>query len=491
VNQQLNIIALCEGEARLIANSCQFLAILPDLAIRLWASTAEIADLPVTGLHYCNIAEGQVPSELPNSKTAVAIFASLASARKFGALSGTSFSTIYINNRLAMAEPAAAGNLDWEKLAQGMELCYLADEADLVSPISHDKLKEITDISAYLAKDNPQCLLLTTNHQMVLASINTEFHAWDILHPELNAINLDIGLAQEPHDHVLYKLQAIQKLIVKHGQLDLRKKGISILRSLGKDDRHAYSFFARKYDEYMMHVDYEHWIRKILQWFKEHSPRPLHRIFELACGTANVSSLLVSMGYDVSASDLSPIMLDEAWQKPFKPLLFQGSLTDPLPGKDYDLILCLFDSINYLLNPVDITRMLEQVYQALAPRGLLIFDISTRANSEENFYDTCSLTRYQDGIMVHNAWYEESQMLQKSSLRFFRKAALGYSQHHEIHMQRVYLSRDLVRLINNSKLQIKGMYSLERVANLYPRSLDRIDEKYTRIFFVLGRDTDD
>lgn len=489
--QQLNIIALSKGEARLIANACRFLAILPDLAIRLWASTAELADLPVTSLHYCNIDEGQVPAELTSHKASITLFASLASAGKYGVLSGNPFSTIYIHNRLTMAEPAVASKLDWNKLTQDMELYSLEDEDTIVPPMLQGKLKELQDISVYLAKDNPQSLLLTTNHQMVLAAINTEFHAWDILHPELNAINLGIGLALEANDHVLYKLQAIQKLIGKHSHLDLRTNGISILRSLGKDDRHAYSFFARKYDEYMMHVDYEHWIRKILQWFKEHSRRPLHRVFELACGTANVSSLLISMGYDVSASDLSPFMLDEAWHKPFKPQLFQGSLTDPLPGKDFDLILCLFDSINYLLNPVDITRMLEQVYQALALQGLFIFDISTRANSEDNFYDTCSLTRYQDGIMVHNAWYEESQMLQKSSLRFFRKATLGYSQLHEIHMQRVYLSRDLVRLINNSKLKIKGMYSLERVANLYPRSLDRIDEKFTRIFFVLGRDTDD
>lgn len=488
--QRINIISLCPGEATLIASACRFLAIIPNLDIYLYANAEELSDLPDTCLHYSSIAAGQFSQESGTHFTAISAFSSLTSAKLYSNLVNKPFSTVYIQKHLAIAEPDAFSDIVWSQYAQGMELCCLAEDSNLMLPHSADRIIIIPDVTAFLAQDRSQSLLLTSNHQMILAAINTDFPAWDILHPELNAINLGTDLTPEANDHILYKLHAIQRLILKKGSLDIENQGISTFRALGKDDKHAYSFFARKYDAYMLHVDYEHWVNKILHWYREHSRRPLHRIFELACGTANVSSLLVSLGYEVSASDLSPIMLDEAWKKPFKPRLYQGSLTYPLPERNNDLILCLFDSINYLLNPREITQMLDQAYQALAPQGLLIFDISTRANSEENFFDTCSLTRYPDGVMVHNAWYEEAQMLQKSSLRFFRKAALGYSQLHEIHMQRVYLCRDLIRMINDSNLTIKGLYSLERVANLYPRSLDRIDEKFTRIFFVLGRETD-
>ena len=90
--------------------------------------------------------------------------------------------------------------------------------------------------------------------------------------------------------------------------------------------------------------------------------------------------------------------------------------------------------------------------------------------------------------MVHHAWFEELQMLQKSSLRYFNKEIVGYSQQHELHIQKVYLSGDIASLISSSKLSLKAIYSLDSDRNLYPRHLQAADDKYTRLFFILKKE---
>ncbi|MDY0152789.1 MAG: class I SAM-dependent methyltransferase, partial [Candidatus Cloacimonas sp.] len=253
-------------------------------------------------------------------------------------------------------------------------------------------------------------------------------------------------------------------------------------------DKHAYSFFARHYDEYMAHVDYELWITRILIWQKQYSTLQLKRVLELACGTANVSNRLVHKGYAVDACDLSAEMLIVAESKAMKPHLYQASLIDEIPQKGYDLILCMFDSVNYLTKASELSTMLTQVHRALADNGLYIFDVSTFANSEENFEDICSMTRTRNGYLVHQAWFEALHMKQKSSLNYFRKELIGFSHHYEQHQQQVYMCHELIELINNSPLKLLAIHSTESSMNFYPKHLNGIDNKYFRLFFVLRKE---
>ncbi len=90
--------------------------------------------------------------------------------------------------------------------------------------------------------------------------------------------------------------------------------------------------------------------------------------------------------------------------------------------------------------------------------------------------------------MVHQAYFESSQLLQISNLHFFKKIFLGYNLQTEHHQQRVYLTYELIELINNSPLKLIAIHSIEIPKNLYPRHLSSIDDKYDRLFFILQKD---
>lgn len=253
------------------------------------------------------------------------------------------------------------------------------------------------------------------------------------------------------------------------------------------DGSGAYGFFADRYDDYMAHVDYDLWYSKLINWHKSYSGRPHQKVLELACGTANVACRFVQSGSQVDACDISYQMLENAFRKELKPNLYQASLTDPIPGRDYDLILCLFDSINYLSYKAQISTCLEEVAKALAEGGLFIFDISTLLNSMENFFDTCHWVKERDSGLVHQSSYEMGQRRQTSQLSLFKRWGASYSLQEEEHHQRVYMVQELIELIQDSPLQIKAVHSTNHKANFYPKKISGLDHRHYRLFFILTK----
>lgn len=249
----------------------------------------------------------------------------------------------------------------------------------------------------------------------------------------------------------------------------------------------SYGFFADRYDNYMAHVDYDMWFNLIQNWQRVYGGGKCQRILELACGTAAVSSRFVQSGAEVFACDLSAQMLENAAKRPLKPHLYQASLIDPIPHRDLDLIICVFDSINYLSHPNQISKCLEQIKPALADNGLFIFDISTLLNSMENFSDECNLVRERDGMMVHEAFYESGKRHQVSRLELFQQWGAGYIHRSETHNQRVYLAGELVQLIQDANMKLRAVHSTDGKANLYPKKMQGIDHRFYRLFFVVSK----
>ncbi|HWP60336.1 MAG TPA: methyltransferase domain-containing protein [Candidatus Acidoferrales bacterium] len=104
-------------------------------------------------------------------------------------------------------------------------------------------------------------------------------------------------------------------------------------------------------------------------------------LFELACGTGEILKLL-SPDYDVAGLDRSPQMLAIARRKlPGIPLFRQDMVAFDLDRR-FDVILCVYDSINHVLRFSDWKKIFRRAAAHLAGNGLFIFDINTIAKFE-------------------------------------------------------------------------------------------------------------
>lgn len=104
---------------------------------------------------------------------------------------------------------------------------------------------------------------------------------------------------------------------------------------------------------------------------------PHGRIMELACGSGEITIALAKDGYQMHGSDRSEDMLRQAKRKAGSELV-EWSCMDMRQFHDnamYDGILCLCDSLNYLLREADITQLLREVYAHLRLGGIFLFDM--------------------------------------------------------------------------------------------------------------------
>ncbi len=99
-------------------------------------------------------------------------------------------------------------------------------------------------------------------------------------------------------------------------------------------------------------------------------------VLELGCGTG---SLLARLDTDaeVWGLDRSPAMLALAAAKVPWARLVEGDMADFSLGRRFDVVLCVFDSLNHLLAVGRWVSLLEAAHAHLDEGGLLAFDVNT------------------------------------------------------------------------------------------------------------------
>ncbi|PZM85582.1 hypothetical protein DLH72_01925 [Candidatus Gracilibacteria bacterium] len=108
-------------------------------------------------------------------------------------------------------------------------------------------------------------------------------------------------------------------------------------------------------------------------------------ILELACGTGTVAKELIKSGFSYTGLDINQNMLAKA-EKNLNSLnkgntdgfkLILGDMTNFDLKKEFDLILCNYNSICHLLSWEDWQKFFKNSYNHLKKGGLLVFDINT------------------------------------------------------------------------------------------------------------------
>ena len=129
--------------------------------------------------------------------------------------------------------------------------------------------------------------------------------------------------------------------------------------TLESDATRAYAVLAPVYDLLTAEYAYGPWLGAIERVAREDGLRG-HRLLDVGCGTGKSFMPLLERGFDVTACDISPEMVELARQK-------SGDRADvyvadmrrlPVFG-EFDLITCIDDAINHLLDP-------GEVYEAFA-----------------------------------------------------------------------------------------------------------------------------
>lgn len=248
----------------------------------------------------------------------------------------------------------------------------------------------------------------------------------------------------------------------------------------------AYTKLAEIYDAVMDEVDYDLWADYIDALMLYHHPDP-QTVMELACGTGSLALSLDELEcYDIWGTDKSPQMIARARQKNTEKMCGVAfSVMDFLNitmNRTFDVVLCVFDSINYLLNARQVFRFLKQCQKLLDSQSLLIFDFTTPINSME----AIDYLHNEKGITENNfrflrsSTYNTEEQIHTNKFQIQKLAAdqeTVLDEFVEIHRQKIYSLQQMLDIIDQTAYNVLATYS--------DFEFEEADEESLRITTVL------
>jgi SAM-dependent methyltransferase len=135
----------------------------------------------------------------------------------------------------------------------------------------------------------------------------------------------------------------------------------------------AYTDFAKFYDQIM--GDRSELIERVRGYVRRYLP-DAGSLLELGCGTGAVLAGLAD-GLQVTGIDLSPEMLAAAKSHLTGANLVRADITEFSLGTTFDVVICVFDTLNHLPTFDAWLAMFRRVDAHLAEGGLFVFDVNT------------------------------------------------------------------------------------------------------------------
>jgi SAM-dependent methyltransferase len=158
----------------------------------------------------------------------------------------------------------------------------------------------------------------------------------------------------------------------------------------------AYEVFGRFYDAVMgdraVAAEY---LGQLIRATKPNATK----VLELGCGTGSMLESL-QRDYVVSGLDASEKMLSIARRKVPQARLFRQDMVDFRIDDKFDVICCVFDSMNHVRCFSDWKRMFANVRLHLIRGGCFIFDINTQRKLERHISEPPWVHRFGENLLI-------------------------------------------------------------------------------------------
>ncbi len=240
-----------------------------------------------------------------------------------------------------------------------------------------------------------------------------------------------------------------------------------------------YQALAPIYDRMMNHVEYDEWALLIKKILKKYCSAVKPSILELGGGTAQLAQHLEKLNVSYFGSDFSFAMCQQAHKKSFP--FFCCDCRHIAVKKKFDLIIFLYDGINYLQTMQDYTQLFNEIHYCLQDNGLFLFDITTETNSLRHFYDFLDFEDFGDSSYVRHSYYDPESCIQFNDFTIFHKCKDSdlYQKFNELHTQKVFPAKSIQEQIPSSKFKIIGIWD--------DISFRKFSAKSERIHFLIKK----
>jgi SAM-dependent methyltransferase len=192
-------------------------------------------------------------------------------------------------------------------------------------------------------------------------------------------------------------------------------------------------------------------------------------VVDLGCGGGQWLERLASEGYKVCGVDRSASMIKAAKKRVPEGKFILGSFADVrLPH--CDAATSLGEPINYLDGQQSIRRVFRNVFQALRPGGVFIFD--AREPATRSVDPRIHARRGNDWACISSIEEDGAKNSLVRHITTFRKVGTSYRRREERHALKLYSKSDMIRWLRETGFRVRtyrqyGEYRLAERQSAY------------------------
>ena len=216
----------------------------------------------------------------------------------------------------------------------------------------------------------------------------------------------------------------------------------------------SYQEFSYYYDSLMDPRFYEDYHAFI----KEHAS--FQEVLDLGCGTGEMAIRFAKDGKKVLACDLSQDMIEITREKALENhldiMVERIDMTDFMLSKQIDCVVCLCDSLNYVLSKKKVQNVFDNVYEGLKFNGTFIFDVNSlykcnvilkdyhEDNHDDDYSFSWGVTSDGKGSIEHHVMIEDKENNEKVD---------------EIHLQKSLSVSEYQKMLKKAGFKNISLYS--------------------------------
>jgi SAM-dependent methyltransferase len=257
--------------------------------------------------------------------------------------------------------------------------------------------------------------------------------------------------------------------------------------SVAAEVRSTYDALAPYYDRFTAAHDYERWTAELEALARRHGARG-RRLLDLACGTGKSFAPFLARGYTVTACDISRGMLRVAATRAGAGVrLLHRDIRRLDRLGSFDLVCCLDDGLNYLLEPGELERTFAGVRENLAPHGVLLFDLNTLW-CYRTFFASCAVIENPALVLAWSGRADDSfgpgDVAEASLTAFAASAGGAWRRVETVHRQRHHRRAVVEDALRSAGLTVLGVFGQD-VPGRIQGELD--EEAHSKAIYLAGK----
>lgn len=255
-----------------------------------------------------------------------------------------------------------------------------------------------------------------------------------------------------------------------------------------------YDDFAGVYDELMDNTPYGEWCERICGLIGRYGVSKPERaaqepedcgedavlksernlVVDLGCGTGTLTELLYGRGYDMIGVDNSEAMLGIAMEKREKSgseiLYLLQDMRELELYSTVGTVVSVCDSVNYILEEEELSRVFSLVNTYLYPGGVFIFDFNTVYKYREVIGDATIAENREDCSFIWENFYDSEAELNEYDLTVFVQEGELFRRFTETHLQRGYTPEKIRGLVEAAGMELVEMKDADTGEAVTPES---------------------